>query len=300
MFSNFFSEFLVNEQYLPREALKKARIMQRRALVNISGRALKACYMTPEEVQQVLSLQTRIDKPFGELAVLHGNLSEDQLHELLFKQCRGFLLFKDALVDMQILSVTEFEKALMHYKEATGMSDAAFECFQHDGVREAVDFLLNINGSEDTRLYREAFVCFMQNIMHCIDTAVRFDPACEVRDHPFEFLACQEIKGDQHMFTGFCGTNAGMCGFAGRFAGRRLTKLNELGRDAVGEFMNYCNGHLLGIIADKNPDITLTPQRIFEHGTISSRGCMYTIPVHLPFGSFEFIAADMCIINPCV
>lgn len=69
MFSLYFGQYLLNENYLTQSQLKSALEYQKSVRLKLGVLAINAGYMNAEQVSQVHQMQTKVDKRFGELAV---------------------------------------------------------------------------------------------------------------------------------------------------------------------------------------------------------------------------------------
>jgi CheY-specific phosphatase CheX len=102
------------------------------------------------------------------------------------------------------------------------------------------------------------------------------------------------------MVTGLSGCDESMAGLAALFDRGKSTGMDALGRDAVGEFMNYYNAQLLAKISDDGLDLELEPPNVIHRGMIVSAENIYKIPFSLPFGSYEFLLAGNCTIQSSI
>ncbi len=292
MFSQFFGYFLLHRGYIKPDQLKDVLNYHQNAHIRLGVLAIDAKYMTAEEVEILHNRQAKIDMRFGELAVLQGYLTEHQVERLLSRQKKGHLLLSQALVDLNLMTFSELEKALDDYKYSSGMSDPEFESFKNEDVEAIVEFFINIDGTAVNRLKRDAFILFVKNVIRFVDGGIRFESARESNEFKFEWFASQIITGRHRILTGFAGGEESMLRFAARFAQERISGMNELAIDSVGEFMNYYNGLLISNISNDGLDLTLSPQKVSKNGVIYSSGGMYRIPFYLPFGAYDFIIAD--------
>ena len=76
MFTQFFGNFLLNKGVLSSEQLLDALKEQSNAKIKLGTLAMHAGYMTANEVDNIVIMQTHQDRKFGELAVDNGYLSQ--------------------------------------------------------------------------------------------------------------------------------------------------------------------------------------------------------------------------------
>ena len=100
--------------------------------------------------------------------------------------------------------------------------------------------------------------------------------------------AGQELDGRYKIFTGFAGQERDMAEFASRFAKMDVNGMDEVARDALGEFMNVQNGLFLSKLSNDWVELELVPSEFKRDGSLVSIGVVYKIPFTLPFGEFTF------------
>jgi hypothetical protein len=288
MFSQFFGNYLLQQKLISTDALRGVLALQDSVRVKLGVLAIDAGYMTAEQVNKVHRLQSWVDKRFGEIAIEEGFLDEDKLSNLLGQQNSRHLLISQALIDKNILTFEEVERALAQYKKDSGFSDAEFEALKKNDIDSVAAAFVKMPELGDDDVYASYFALFVRNLVRFIDTDVFLERAERVREEPFECLIHQEMDGRFKLFTGFAGPEDAMCCFAGRFAGMSLSCMDEVACDSLAEFINIQNGLFLSRLSNNWVELELVPSGFCRESRIRSVGVVYKVPFTLSFGRFNF------------
>ena len=288
MFSQFFGNYLLKRRLINPEQLREVLALQDAVRVKIGILAIDAGYMNAAQVEEVHHLQTSLDKRFGEIAIDKGYLDEDQLNDVLGQQNKRHLLVSQALIDKEIMTFEQVETALIEYKKESGLSEVEFEALKNNDLDTVSKALVKLPDLGDPTVYTEYFSLFIRNLIRFIDNGIAIEPAEKIAEQELECLIHQELVGRFRIFTGLAGPEEGMAEFARRFAKMEVNGMDEVGRDALGEFMNVHNGLFLSKLSNDWVELELYPAEYKQGGSIKAVGVVYAIPFSLPFGSFTF------------
>jgi CheY-specific phosphatase CheX len=290
MFNKYFGNYILSRKIFNIEQIKSVLAKQQAARPKLGVLAIESGYLTAFQVDRVHRLQVLHDKRFGELAIAEGYLDERQLEELLNKQKTSQVLLGQILVDEGLLTYDGYESLLKDYKKDSGFSDLEIDILKRSHADEVVNLFVKEDGTGPVvELFKEYVELFIRNLVRFIDSDVILDWAYSVANYESEGMAVQEIVGDHRIETGLAGQDEVLVRFASIYAGETLSSLDDLAKDALGEFMNSQNGLFVSNLYHKNINCNLNPQHFMNRTNIRQRGRLYVLPCQLSFGKITII-----------
>ena len=290
MFSQYFGQYLLQENYLTAEQLFTALQYQESVRLKLGVLAINAGYMTAEEANQVHQMQTKADKRFGELAVDAKYLKEEQVDELLSSQSFGHLLLAQALIDKNYMSLEKFEIAMSAYKKKYNISEGQFDAMQKDDVDEIINVYVNLEDDKYGIEIKNYISLFMRNIIRFIHSEVYTNTIIKVEEYKTKCAVTQIIKNTINLQTYISGEQDVFLKLASIYAEEELVTMDELAKDSVGEFLNLNNGLYLVGMSNIGIELDMEPQSICFDETICAT---YVLPIELPFGKIELIISHL-------
>ena len=82
MYAQFFGNYLLSHGVVTREQLLETMHRKSSTKIKLGTLAIHAGYMTANEVDRIVILQTHEDKRFGELAIHEGYLTEEEIIQI--------------------------------------------------------------------------------------------------------------------------------------------------------------------------------------------------------------------------
>lgn len=289
MFNKYFGNYILAKKVVTAEQLKEVLEQQQSARVKLGVLAIESGYMTAFQVNRVHKLQVMQDKRFGEIAISEGILTEEQLTELLSKQKTSQIMLGQILVDNKLLSYEEYESLLNQYKKDSGFSDGEIEILKSNNTDEIVTLFLKMEKTEKVEIFSEYIELFIRNIIRFIDIDVIIDSPYIADEFSYEHYASQEITGDYSIQTGIAADSAVFAKFAGIYAEEELTSVDELAKDAIGEFMNSLNGLFVSNLYHNEMNFDLRPQTYDGNGAVVFNEQLFVLPCELSFGKINLI-----------
>ena len=286
MFSLYFGQYLLNENYLTQSQLKSALEYQKSVRLKLGVLAINAGYMNAEQVSQVHQMQTKVDKRFGELAVDLRFLKEEQVEELLSSQIFGHLLLAQTLIDKNYMSLKKFEVVINAYKKKYNITDTMFDALQRDDVDEIINIYVNLDGVKNGIEIKKYITLFMRNIIRFIDIEVCTNKIMKVENYKTKCAVTQIIKNSINLQTYINAEPEVFVKFASIYAGEEIGRMDEMAKDSVGEFLNLNNGLYLVGMSSKGIELDMEAQSLYFDKTIPAG---YVLPIELPFGKIELI-----------
>lgn len=296
MFEQFFGKYLLEKNHVT--AIQLHSILERLAVarVRLGVLAIDAGLMTGEQVETVHRMQRQENLRFGELAVREGFIGKDALEDLLQRQAKPHLLLSQTLVDDGLFTFEEIEELIQDYKRDSGLSEREIEALQDDdidGVLKA--FFQADRGPFVDRSFDSCSSyagLFLKNIVRFVSPHVRFDRMRSACEWEYRGIVYQKIRGEAYEFAyGLAGNTDGLLAFARHYMPKlKIESMDELGWDAVGEFLNVQNGIYLSALSEKGAEPNLMPPEHGEFGRVSG-GFVLLVPVSLPFGEYHIVIA---------
>lgn len=289
MFNQHFGNYLLKKKILKPEELIEVLEEQRLTKVKLGVLAIDSGYMDAAQVNHVHKLQMSRNLRFGELAIEEGFLTEKQVDELLHMQKKSNVLLGQVLIEKEIFTFEKYEEVLIQYKEDSGLTADEMEALKENDIKKVTEIFLKTLSGEYSEMFREYFELFIRNVIRFIDNGIQVEEAKNIDSYQFPYLVSQRIGGEHGFFSGFSASEEVMSKFASRYAEEELGGMNDLGKDALGEFMNCQNGLFLSHLSHEGLDLDLFPPKVKQDGMLKPFEKLYVIPCHLSFGKFDFI-----------
>lgn len=291
MFEQFFGKYLLEKNHVTATQLQSILERLEGGRVRLGILAIDAGLMTGEQVEAVNRMQRKEDLRFGELAVREGFIEENALEDLLRKQAKPHLLLSQTLVDDGLFTFEEIEGLIRDYKRDSGLSEEEIQALRDDDIDGVLKTFCRLDRTALADRSFDAYAkLFLKNIVRFVSPHIRFDRIRSVGEWEYEGIVYQEIRGEMFdVMFGLSGSVDALTEFARRYMPKlHIVSLDELGWDAVGEFLNVQNGIYLSALSEEGLEPTLTPPEHREGGCVEGVFVLQ-IPVFLPFGDFQIV-----------
>ena len=149
MFGVYFGKFLENKGLLTSEQLDELLTNKSSSKVKLGLLAVDYGYMTIDQADEVNRLQQMQDKRFGDIAVEKGYLTNEQVEELLEGQGDGYLLFIQALIEKDILTLGNMQTELNDFKKTEGFTARDVEAIKSGDINRIVPIFMKDDSIPD-------------------------------------------------------------------------------------------------------------------------------------------------------
>ncbi len=275
MFGVYFGKYLQDVGVLSAEQYKEIIESSRSARVKMGLIAVNEGFMTPEQADEVNLIQTQQDARFGDIAVSKGYLTDEQVSMLLRKQGDSYLLFVQALVERNLLTLEDIQKHLNHYKKSERYTSLDLDAIKSSDIDKIIQIFLR-----DTcvpAVVKDYVALLARNIVRFIDNKVRFEKIEKINTYTSKYIASQCFTGDYELFIGLCGNGNKV--FGETYGKEEFENLDEDCLDAVCEFINVNNGLFASKLSQEDVTIDMLPPNMYvEDTTVSTEGMMFTLP----------------------
>ncbi len=275
MFGVYFGKYLQDIGVLSAEQYEDIIESSRTARVKMGLLAVNEGYMTQAQAEEVNQLQAQQDARFGDIAIAKGYLTEEQVMSLLKKQGDSYLLFIQALVERNLLSLEEIQKHLNQYKKSERFTSLDLDALKSSDVDKIIQIF--IRESSVPTVVKDYTALLARNMIRFIDNKVRFERIERIHTYTSKAIASQCYTGDYELFIGICGNGCQPIGEA--FGKEAFNEIDEDCLDAVCEFINVCNGLFASKLSQEEVQIDMLPPNMYaDITTISSEGMMFLLP----------------------
>lgn len=290
MHTQFFGNFLLNKGVITPDQLIEVLKIQSTTHKKIGTLAIHAGYMSAHEVEDVCSLQMRCSKRFGELAVELSYLTQEQVDELLEMQLPNYMLLGQILIEKDILTRIQFEDILTEYKNTYEIYDLDLL----DEQKEMVDKLLmnfcpeeEIENLKDILFYLKLLFNSLIRFIGEDFTPLKFITLPEV---PTDYCVSQSLDGSFSFLSALDMPEDVAIAFANRYADKEFTEMNEYVEASVGDFLNLHNGlFAVNMSNDFAVELHLQPPVLHEDTTLDTDATAYLLPIIYSFGRINFV-----------
>ncbi len=272
MFDRIFADYLIDRGLLLKEDLKRIYSGQEKRYVRLGVIAISEKLMTIEQVEEVNELQAIYDKRFGDIAISEGFLTPDQVGRLLVLQGNPFLAFMQAVIDLDLMSADEFDKALLEYQKDNGLSMMNMEELKSCAIDRIVPLYLY----DQPEMVQNLCGVMLRTIVRLVDNHVYIKKPVVVKSAHYPAISLQELKGDYRITTALAGTvDEAMYKAAVSFAGTDNIIESLDGLDAMCELINCVNGLMATDVSNRDIDIDMVaPISRDEPGDIKSEAIL--------------------------
>lgn len=275
MFGIYFGKYLQDVGVLSADQYNEIIESSRTARVKMGLLAVSEGFMTETQADEVNLLQTQQDARFGDIAINKGYLTEDQVSTLLKKQGDSYLLFVQALVERELLSLEEIQKHLNHYKKSERFTSLDLDALKSSDIDKIIQIFLR--DASVPAVVKDYVALMARNVIRFIDNKVRFEKIERINTYTSKYISSQCFTGDYELFIGLCGNGNKLIGEA--YAKEEFEELDEDCLDAVCEFINVSNGLFASKLSQEDVTIDMLPPNMYvDNTTISTEGMMFTLP----------------------
>jgi CheY-specific phosphatase CheX len=290
MYTQFFGNYLLNQQLISPDHLADALQMIKNTRVKIGILAINAGLISAEQAEEVHKEQQRTDKRMGDIMIEKGYIRESQLEALLKSQQSGHLMLGQVLIDNGYMTTSQFAHALNSYKESNKITDADFYNVKDNQTKQLLSRFYNFNGTSESKYLVGYISLLMKNLIRFIGDDFTPMPSEKVENVQCNCCAYQKISGPFNATVIADADITAFLEFASRYAGEVLTEYGEMAEASVGEFLNLQNGLFSVNLSDEiGEELTLKPQTAERNMTLTNLKNAFKIPVCFSFGTVNFI-----------
>ena len=294
MYTQFFGNFLLNNKIVNPDQLLELMAEQNKSHIKVGTLAIHAGYMTADEVDSIVIMQTHEDKMFGELAVEMGYLTPGQLESLVGKQIPDYLVLGQLLVEKGYVTNSEFENLLLKYQSENEILSLEQRGNQKNNVFKII---MNYCGNAKEPISETAtnfLNLFFNNLIRFIGDDFTVLNLQKMDTLDGRHTAMQKITGKTHYTLFIDMEESAAVKFANRYAHDNFESYGEEAVEFISasleDFLNLHNGlFLVNLSNEGNEGLQLQPPvtSLNEIHTLPENS--YLLPIMFPFGTVHLI-----------
>lgn len=286
MFTQFFGNYLINENIITTHQLIEALKIKNNTKLKLGVLAINAGIMTSEQVEKVHAAQATVDKRFGDIAVDMGFATSSQIDELLNSQKLDYLILGQALIDNNILTNSEFEKAINAYKNKFSLEDSDFISESSKKTQSIINDFFDLSNTANSELYLKYIELLFKNLIRFVGddfTPIKADKSALNKS----LIVSQDIVGSFETTGILSGDEKAMTAFSSRYAQEEIEGFDELAQAGISDFINLHNGLFTVNVSQENGiELSLTPPKFNDFDL--EKDNTLAIELCYPFGSVYF------------
>lgn len=292
MFGIYFGKYLMDQGIISGAQYNDLLENTKNSKVQMGLLAVETGLMTEEQTKEVNLLQQQEDKRFGDIAIEKGYLTEADVTDLLDRQGDSYLLFIQALLENNLLTMDKIREELINYRKTKGLTALDLEAIKTGDVDRIIPIFVKDDSIPD--YIKDYILLTSRNIVRFVDRFFRMEKIEQISEYDAERCATQHIVGEYSFYTALCSDEEGIAKVARGFASTSFPDesisagLDTL--DAANEFMNCNNGLFATVLSDKNINVVVeSPVMKKNHTIIHANEHMYKVPLFVEDHAVDLI-----------
>ena len=242
MYAQFFGNYLLSHGVVTREQLLETMHRKSSTKIKLGTLAIHAGYMTANEVDRIVILQTHEDKRFGELAIHEGYLTEEEVTKLLAEQKPDFLLLGQALVDEGLINNQQLQELIIDYQSENELDDYSYSEEDQDAIRHMIENFFILAERPLSKYEISFFQLLFNNLYRFIGDDFTLVSPSSCKEYPTNYCVSQKVSGSFSIRTYLDIPENTCIAFASKYVNENFTEFDEYVRSSVEDFINLHNG----------------------------------------------------------
>ncbi len=259
MVANILGYYLVEIGQISMEEFKALIRITEEERVRLGLIAVSEGLMTEEQTKKVNKRQAKVDKKFGEIAIDMGYLTKDQVDYLLSKQHNEYVVFLQALEDMDLIKGEKALEIIEDYVEDNGLKPELIDALKSGDI----DRIINAYIPDELMMFKEQIGIAIRTIIRCVDREVALKKATIIQSLKSEgvgsFQTVDDSGGDPAFTMGLMEEDGGFLKAANLFAMEDFHNLDMDALDSCAELLNCINGLYVSMRSTQGIDLELLP-----------------------------------------
>lgn len=290
MYAQFFGNYLLSRGVVTREQLLD--VLQKKSVtkIKLGTLAIHAGYMTANEVDRIIILQTHQDKRFGELAISEGYMTEEQVTNLLLQQEPDFLLLGQALVEEGIIDNQKLQDLIINYQSDNELDDFNYSKETRETIQHLVENFFVLAERPLSPYEISFFQLLFNNLIRFIGEDFTLVNPSECKEYPTNYCVSQKLNGKFSVRTYLDIPESSCIDFASRYVGEPFSEFDEYVRSSLDDFLNLHNGLFnVNMSNEYALELELDPPVVERNSLLTFENECYLLPIVYPFGTLHFI-----------
>ena len=290
MYAQFFGNYLLSHGVVTREQLLETMHRKSSTKIKLGTLAIHAGYMTANEVDRIVILQTHEDKRFGELAIHEGYLTEEEVTKLLAEQKPDFLLLGQALVDEGLINNQQLQELIIDYQSENELDDYSYSEEDQNAIRHMIENFFILAERPLSKYEISFFQLLFNNLYRFIGDDFTLVSPSSCKEYPTNYCVSQKVSGSFSIRTYLDIPENTCIAFASKYVNENFTEFDEYVRSSVEDFINLHNGlFCVNMSNEFSMNLSLEAPVVEEKDLLTFEHETYLLPVLFPFGTLHFI-----------
>jgi len=258
------------------------------ALIKITGEervklgliAVAEGLMTESQTEEINRLQAVVDKRFGDMAIECGYLTKEQVDYLLSKQNNEYMVFLQAVEDMELMPSEEARNVINQYVEDNDLKPELIEALKNGNIDEIIPAYIPDELSD----FSDQIGIAIRTMIRCVDRDLCLKKATIIQQIATEggasFQTLDDSEHDASITMGLVEENGGFLTTANLFAREDFGNMDEEALDSCAELLNCINGIYASMKSYQGIELELLPPDMHMERVIrKSENVMCEIPL---------------------
>jgi CheY-specific phosphatase CheX len=283
MLDRLLGNYMVTSGVLSKEQLSEAYHVQDIKRAKLGVRAVSEKLMTIAQAEQVNALQATVDKRFGDIAIEKGYLTDAQVGRLLELQDNSYLVFMQALIDHEFVTLEKIREAEAEYQRINGLTETDMTRLKEGDVANIIPIFLGT----DNALIKEMFSMAVKNLYRLVDNHVYVGKAYRTTSVRDEVMGSQRFHGDEKALVAVSGKYEDVKKMAISYTKEEFIETEEDALDAICELINCVNGLYASEKSRNSIVIELDPPNFSTIYSEKTAAEIYVLPVFISGGEVK-------------
>ena len=288
MVEYIFGNYLVNNERITKEQLGQIVEKQNSVRVKLGLIAVEKGLLTVDQADEINRLQTVMDQRFGDIAVNMGYLSEEQVGELLKQQGSAYMMFIQALIDEDLVTMDEVDWLLNDFRRDNGYSDSEMDDIKSDDVDRILPLLL----PEEAKRYQNVIGAAVRILIRQVDRNIYLGNVTKADSMPTEDVVSQLLVGESGIVDCFSEGDGALLKVCSIFGQEEFEHLDSDSLDAAGELLNYINGLYVSSLSVQGTFLELMPPEYVGVKDGINAGTICRVPIFVGDKCLYFTVAE--------
>ncbi len=283
MLDRLLGNYMVTSGVLSKEQLSEAYHVQDIKRAKLGVIAVSEKLMTIAQAEQVNALQATVDKRFGDIAIEKGYLTDAQVGRLLELQDNSYLVFMQALIDHEFVTLEKIREAEAEYQRINGLTETDMTRLKEGDVANIIPIFLGT----DNALIKEMFSMAVKNLYRLVDNHVYVGKAYRTTSVRDEVMGSQRFHGDEKALVAVSGKYEDVKKMAISYTKEEFIETEEDALDAICELINCVNGLYASEKSRNSIVIELDPPNFSTIYSEKTAAEIYVLPVFISGGEVK-------------
>ena len=283
MLDRLLGNYMVTSGVLSKEQLSEAYHVQDIKRAKLGVIAVSEKLMTIAQAEQVNALQATVDKRFGDIAIEKGYLTDAQVGRLLELQDNSYLVFMQALIDHEFVTLEKIREAEVEYQRINGLTETDMIRLKEGDVANIIPIFLGT----DNALIKEMFSMAVKNLYRLVDNHVYVGKAYRTTSVRDEVMGSQRFHGDEKALVAVSGKYEDVKKMAISYTKEEFIETEEDALDAICELINCVNGLYASEKSRNSIVIELDPPNFSTTYSEKTAAEIYVLPVFISGGEVK-------------